>query len=205
MARRWLPARLLGEQTANRKQKAESKDRNTYSSQSGLSSETPSHRYRGTWIAQFASPARTRYRRGSFLNGIGNAPSITTCRTGNWKTLGIGIVPFFLAPALAVGCVYPIAWSTDHVWAPGSQLTVYLDTSFDSPHVQSIKQAFRNWQTYQPDRVAVSFTFISGNVPDGMNTYNIYNKLPSVTIQASLEALQVAIPQAIGGLTLIHI
>lgn len=83
-----------------------------------------------------------------------------------------------MIPALSFGCVYPNAWSPDHVWAHGAQVTVYLDSSFDSSHVRSIKQAFQNWQTYQPDQTAVSFTFVSGNGPDGTNTYNVYNKLP---------------------------
>lgn len=95
------------------------------------------------------------------------------------KTFGIGRIAFLVMPALTFGCVYPTPWSPDHVWAHGSQVTVYLDSSFDSSHVQSIKQAFQNWEAHQPDQTAVSFTFVSGNAPDGINTYNVYNKLPS--------------------------
>ncbi len=113
------------------------------------------------------------------MNEMESALSKPDGRTSNIKMLGIGITAFVMMPALSLGCVYPNAWSPDHVWARGSQVTVYLDSSFDSPHVQSIKQAFQNWQAHQPDQTAVSFTFVSGNAPDGINTYNVYNKLPS--------------------------
>ncbi len=129
-------------------------------------------------MAQFALQARTQHGRGSFLNEMESALSKPDRRTSNIKMLGIGTTAFVMMPALSLGCVYPKAWSPDHVWARGSRVTVYLDRSFDASHVQSIKQAFQNWQTHQPGRTAVSFTFVGGNAPDGSNTYNVYNKLP---------------------------
>ena len=86
---------------------------------------------------------------------------------------------FLMLPALCMACVYPAPWPSSHVWADGSRVRVYIDSSFDSSHVQSIEQGFQNWQTDQRRQLAVSFTFVAENAPDGIDTYNIYNELPT--------------------------